>query len=184
MPLRARPARCSAAVGAALCVLAGCTADRTEPIVEAAPPAPGKTIVVEAFVPAELAWTRLARRLRTRLTDELSQTGVVTLVAAQPAPQPAQRPLVLSGQLVAVDEGSETARFLIGMGLGSASLRARVRLVDAAGQSVLEFDQTRTSQAGSGLAAHWNPIDMDDEIDALAAATAATVARWLGGQTL
>ena len=184
MPLRLRAALHSAAVAAAVCVLGACTSDRTDPVVQTAPPPLGKTVAVAAFVPAEPAWTRLARRLSRQLTEELSRTGKVTLITAQPRPGPAQRPLVLSGQLVAVDEGSEAARFLIGMGLGSPTLRAHVRVVDADGQPVLEFDQTRTSRAGSGLAAHWTPIDMDSEIDALAAATAATVARWLGGQTL
>ncbi|HRW59497.1 MAG TPA: DUF4410 domain-containing protein [Defluviicoccus sp.] len=136
-------------------------------------------------MPAEPAWERLARRLRSRLADDLGQTGEVTLITAQQASLPAQRPLVLSGELVAADTGSEAVRFLVGMGLGNASLRAHVRVVDStSGQPVLEFDQTRTSRAGSGLASHWNPTDMDNEIDALAAATAETVARWLNGQTL
>lgn len=181
---RARPALRSAAIAAALCLLAGCAADRTELKLQAAPPPRGKTVLVDAFVPAEPAWERLARRLRSRLADDLRQTGEVTLITAQSRPLPAQRPLVLSGELVSADAGSEAIRFLIGMGLGSASLRAHVRVIDADGQPVLEFDQSRTSRAGSGLAAHWNPTDMDNEIDALAAATAVTVARWLNGQTL
>ena len=184
MPLHAHTGLRFCAVAAALCVLASCTTDRTQPMLQAAAPPPGRPVFVEAFTAADPAWERLARRLRSRLTDELSRTGEVALITARPSAVPAQRPLVVSGELVAVDEGSEAARFLVGMSLGSLSLRARVRVVDAGGQPVLEFDQTRTSRDGSGLAAHWNPIDMDDEIDALAAASAATVARWLGGQTL
>ena len=182
---RARPTLRSAAIAAALCLLAGCAADRTELKLQAAPPPRGKTVLVDAFVPAEPAWERLARRLRSRLADDLNQTGEVTLITAQQGSLPAQRPLVLSGELVEADAGSEAVRFLVGMGLGNASLRAHVRIVDATnGQPVLEFDQTRTSRAGSGLGAHWNPTDMDNEIDALAAAAAETVTRWLNGQTL
>jgi hypothetical protein len=165
-------------------VLASCTTERTEPLLQAAPPPLGHAIMVDAFVPAEPAWERLARRLRSQLTDELSRTGEIALITAQPRAAPAPKTLVLSGYLVAVDEGSEAARFLIGMGLGSPSLRARVRVVDAGGQPVLEFDQMRTPEAASGFAAHWDPIDMDNEIDALAAAAAATIARWLIGETL
>ena len=184
MPFHAHTSLRSCAVAAALCVLASCTTDRTEPMLQAAPPPPGRPVFVETFTAAEPAWERLARRLRSRLTDELSRTGEVALITTRPSAVPAQRPLVVSGELVAVDNGSEAARFLVGIGFGSPSLRARVRVVDAGGQPVLEFDQTRTSRDGNGFAGHWNPIDMDEEIDALAAASAATVARWLEGQTL
>lgn len=184
MPLHARTSLRCCAIAAAVCLLVSCTSDRTEPMLQGAVPPSGRAVFVEAFTAAEPAWERHARRLRSRLSEELSRTGEVAVITTRPPAVPAQRPLVVSGELVAVDEGSEAVRFLVGIGFGGPSLRARVRVVDAGGQPVLEFEQTRTSRDGNGLAGHWNPIDMDDEIDALAAASATTVARWLGGQKL
>lgn len=182
MPLPRLPHTRPIAAIALLCGLAGCASDRMEILRQETPPPHGDTLVMDTIVPANPEWARAARHLRSRLADALTRDEGIALITRPTSTSTGKETLVLTGELVAIDEGSEAARFFIGMGFGAASLKGRFRILDAGGRPLLDFEQMRTSAAGSGFAAHFSPIVIDDEVDELAAAAAATVARWLAGE--
>ena len=80
--------------------------------------------------------------------------------------------------------GSEALRFLAGYGVGSPTLRARFEISDPAGRVLASFEEDARSFDGTGYAAHWNPIEMEDLADDFAVETAEAIARWSRGEEL
>jgi Domain of unknown function (DUF4410) len=147
------------------------------------PPSAAPELVVDRVDAADPQWERLTRIYRRALVRHLRESGAF---AAVEWPAPAQLngdELVLSGTVLTVDEGNELVRFAIGFGAGDPTLASRIVVTDAAGRPLVDFEQSSLFAAEGG-GSHFNPIDMDDEMDAFAKETAEAVVRWRQGGTL
>jgi hypothetical protein len=127
---------------------------------------------------------RIARQIRRELVAdvEASQAFARVLLPA-PAVLP-PRTVLLSGELLEAEDGSEALRFLIGPGVGAPRLRARYELHTADGLLLARFVQTAHSMDGAGYAAHWNPVYLDDIAADFAAETADAIVAWSKGGRL
>jgi hypothetical protein len=160
---------------------AGCA---TSTIAEdrAQPPRQARVLVVGRVESAKPEWERLVRRYRRSLAAHLRQTGAADEITWRPPVTVPADALVIAGRFEEIDDGSEAGRFLIGMGVGSPTLIARIRVVDGAGRTLLVIDQENDFSTEGGFSAHWQPLVMDEIADAFAEETAATIAAWLAGE--
>ncbi len=84
----------------------------------------------------------VADTVAERLVEDLRARGFNAERAAKAAP-PARTDLVIQGQFVQIDQGSQTQRFVIGLGVGATEVRTQVEMfqVGARGwEPVTQFD--------------------------------------------
>jgi hypothetical protein len=81
-----------------------------------------------------------------------------------------------------VNDGSEAVRFLVGAGW--PTLRARFEISDPTGRILAAFEEQARTFGGTGYAAHWNPVDMDELVAGFAIETAEAIVRWSRGDEL
>lgn len=99
------------------------------------------------------AGQHVAAAIVQKLATHISDLGLPAQVGMA-APAGAQRPLIISGQLVSIDEGNRTERMVIGLGLGRSDVRALAQ-VHAAGvpQPVLQIEVDAKSGLKPGVVA-------------------------------
>jgi hypothetical protein len=97
------------------------------------------------------AGQQVAGAVAQKLAAHISDLGLPAQVGTV-APAGAQRPLIISGQLVSIDEGNRTERMIIGLGLGRSDVRALAQ-VHAAGvpQPVLQIEVDAKSGLKPGV---------------------------------
>lgn len=97
------------------------------------------------------AGQQVAEAIAYKLAAHISDLGLPAQVGVI-APAGAQRPLIISGQLVSIDEGNRTERMVIGLGLGRSDVRALAQ-VHAAGvtQPVLQIQVDAKSGLKPGV---------------------------------
>lgn len=96
---------------------------------------------------------QVAEALAYKLAADISDLGIPAQVGTE-APAGANRPLIISGQLVSIDEGNRTERMIIGLGLGRSDVRALAQ-VRAAGvpNPVLQIEVNAKSGLKPGVVA-------------------------------
>lgn len=97
------------------------------------------------------AGRQVADAIAEKLAAHITDLGIPAQVGTE-APASAQRPLIISGQLVSIDEGNRTERMVIGLGLGRSDVRALAQL-HAAGvtKPVLEIEVDAKSGLKPGV---------------------------------
>ena len=163
---------------------AGCSTATVVP--EEVWPAPeqARTVVVGEIEAGPERWKRLARFLRNGLVRRLLESEAFEIVLS---PAPENLPpgsITVSGRITDVEEGSEPARFLVGMGFGRAEVAGRFEIAAAGSERLAVFDQRQASSGGTGQGAHWNPVYVEDLMEQLGEETALTVIRWRDGESL
>lgn len=161
------------------CGCSSITAKSVEP-----PASKVTTVAVGSIEAGQSDRERIARRFRRTLVTSLQDTAAFDRVLW---PIPAKLPddtVVVTGRFLDIDNGSESLRLLIGYGIGSPSLSARFEIREPEGRVLASFVEDTRSLDGTGMAAHWNPIDMDELADGLAVDTAEAIARWSRGEEL
>ena len=96
----------------------------------------------------------VADTLASSLVDDLKALGLPAERAAKAAP-PARNDLVVQGQFIQIDQGSQVQRFVIGFGAGATELRTQVQVfqVGADGwEPVKQFDTVATGSRFPGAA--------------------------------
>jgi Domain of unknown function (DUF4410) len=162
----------------------GCSHSLTPASTVQAPDRPPTALAIGRITDDNPDQERFVRGYRRLLIAALEDSEAFPLVVS---PAPSVLPsgaALLTGHFSRVSEGSETLRWLVGLGAGSPSLRARFEIHDAAGRRLAAFDQTARSFDGTGYAAHWNPVSTDDMAALFAVDTAAAVVAWSRGATL
>lgn len=148
------------------------------------PPAKVKVLAVGAVIADDADHAREVRRFRRDLVARLRDTGAFEeILSPAPATLPAGAVLV-TGHVHRIGDGSETLRFVLGSGAGAPRVRVRLEIHDAAGVRLAAFAQSARSFTGTGYAAHWNPIYLDDLVDDLAGRSADAIVRWRRGRPL
>ncbi len=148
------------------------------------PPAKVTIVAVGAMIADDADHAREVRRFRRDLVARLRDTGAFEeILSPAPATLPAGA-VLLTGHVHRIGDGSETLRFVVGSGAGAPRVRARLEIYDAAGVRLAAFSQSARSYEGTGYAAHWSPIYLDDLVDDLAGRTADAIVRWRRGRAL
>ena len=130
-------------------------------------------------------WKRLARFFRNGLVQRLLESEAFDTVLHLTPESPLPGLIIVSGSITDVDEGSEPARFLVGLGAGSAEVAGRFEIAVVGSQSLAVFEQRQVSFGGTGpMGAHFNPIYVEDLMEQLGEETALTVIRWRDGEDL
>ena len=161
----------------------GCSYSITPEAVEP-PPTKISTVAIGSIEAADPDRQRIARRFRRALANGLEDSEAFSRVLpTAPARLPADAVLV-TGRFLEVNDGSEALRFLVGYGAGSPTLRARFEISDPTGRVLASFEEDARSYDGTGYAAHWNPVEVDDLADDFAVETAEAIARWSRGEEL
>jgi uncharacterized protein DUF4410 len=98
------------------------------------------------------AGQQVSEAIAHKIADHIRDLGLAAQVGTE-APAGAARPLIISGQLVSIDEGNRTERMVIGLGLGRSDVRALAQ-VHAAGvpQPVLQIEVDAKSGLKPGVA--------------------------------
>jgi hypothetical protein len=99
------------------------------------------------------AGRQVADAIAQKIADHIRDLGLPAEVGVA-APAGAKRPLIISGQLVSIDEGNRTERMVIGLGLGRSDVHALAQ-VHAAGvpQPVLQIEVDAKSGLKPGVVA-------------------------------
>jgi hypothetical protein len=99
------------------------------------------------------AGQQVSEAIAHKLADHIRDLGLQAQVGTT-APAGATRPLIITGQLVSIDEGNRTERMVIGFGLGRSDVRARAQ-VHASGvpQPVLQIEVDAKSGLKPGVVA-------------------------------
>ena len=90
----------------------------------------------------------VADTLASRLVDDLRALGLTAARAAKAAP-PGPNDLVIQGQFVQIDQGSQVRRFVIGLGVGATELRTQVQVFQVGADGWEPVKQFDTVAAGS-----------------------------------
>lgn len=96
----------------------------------------------------------VADSLASRLVADINAIGLSAERAAKTAP-PGINDLVIQGQFVRIDEGSQVQRFVIGFGLGATDLRTQVQMFQVTAEGwrpVKQFDTVATGSRFPGAA--------------------------------
>lgn len=149
-----------------------------------APPEGPTVLVVGPIRADDDDHQREARRFRRALVERLRQADAFAQVLSSPPLTPPPGAVILTGQIHRIGDGSEALRFVVGYGAGAPRLRVRIAIHDSAGIRLAAFAEEDHSFDGTGYAAHWNPVYLDDLVDDLARRTAEAVVRWKQGRTL
>jgi hypothetical protein len=172
------------AVVVAVFAAAGCSSATVTPEDVRPPTATVRTIAVGEIEAGPERWKRLVRFFRNGLVRRLLESEAFDTVL-YPAPKsPLPGSITVSGRITDVDEGSEAARLLVGMGFGSAEVAGRFEIAAAGSERLAVFEQRQVSTGGTGRDAHWNPVYVEDLIEQLGEETASTIIRWRDGQDL
>ncbi|MBA4100290.1 MAG: hypothetical protein C0484_26395 [Rhodospirillum sp.] len=99
------------------------------------------------------AGQQVSEAIAHKLADHIRDLGLQAQVGTT-APAGATRPLIITGQLVSIDEGNRTERMVIGFGLGRSDVRALAQ-VHASGvsQPVLQIEVDAKSGLKPGVVA-------------------------------
>jgi len=179
--MRRRPApHLSAVLTPALLTLSvsGCFWLNVDTIEEQPRPLSANIIFIGTVNTPKPEWQRTVRLFRSELADQLVATHTFTYVSERIPVKMPDNALVLTGDFVEIEKGSEVARWLIGYGIGSPTIEGRFQVSDTSGNVLFSFEQSSFSFEGSGSSAHWTPLDMDVEIADYAEETALAVADW------
>lgn len=183
---RPRPAlRCLAFLFRAFGILGLAACSHSLSIQEEEAPPEGPTALVVGPIHADNdEHQREVRRFRRTLVEELRKADAFAQVLSSPPLTPPPGAVVLTGHIHRIGDGSEALRFVVGYGAGAPRLRIRIAIHDSAGVRLAAFAEEERSFDGTGYAAHWNPVYLDDLVDDLARRTAAAAVRWKEGRTL
>ena len=98
----------------------------------------------------DLLGEAVADTLASRLVEDIRALGLSAERAAGAAP-PAGNDLVVQGQFVRIDQGSQTQRFVIGFGVGATELRTQVEVFQVTPEGWRPVQQFDTLATGSRL---------------------------------
>ncbi len=163
---------------------AGCSSTKVTPEEVLAPPETARTVTVGEIEAGPERWKRLARFFKNGLVRGLRESEAFDAVLDRAPESPLPGSITVSGRITDVDEGSETARFLIGLGTGSAEVAGRFEIAAAGSERLAVFEQRQVSTEGTGQGAHWNPVYVEDMMERLGEETAMTIIRWRDGEGL
>ncbi|MGF1641573.1 MAG: DUF4410 domain-containing protein [Rhodospirillales bacterium] len=167
------------ALAAAGCAAATVTPERVRP-----PEAPSPTVAVGTVEAGPERWKRLVRFFRIGLVRRLRESEAFEVVL-DPAPRdPPPGTIVVAGRITDVDEGSEPARLIIGLGFGRATVAGRFAVTAVGSEAEVVFEQRQASSSGNGQGAHWTPVTLEDLMETLGEETAETILRWRDGEAL
>jgi hypothetical protein len=172
------------AVVVAVFAAAGCSSATVTPEDVRPPTATVRTIAVGEIEAGPERWKRLVRFFRNGLVRRLLESEAFDTVLYSAPKSPLPGSITVSGRITDVDEGSEAARLLVGMGFGSAEVAGRFEIAAAGSERLAVFEQRQVSTGGTGRDAHWNPVYVEDLIEQLGEETASTIIRWRDGQDL
>jgi hypothetical protein len=172
------------AVVVAVFAAAGCSSATVTPEDVRPPTATVRTIAVGEIEAGPERWKRLVRFFRNGLVRRLLESEAFDTVLYSAPKSPLPGSITVSGRITDVDEGSEAARLLVGMGFGSAEVAGRFEIAAAGSERLAVFEQRQVSTGGNGRDAHWNPVYVEDLIEQLGEETASTIIRWRDGQDL
>jgi hypothetical protein len=98
--------------------------------------------------PPDLLAQAVADSLASRMVADINALGLSAVRATGAAP-PGVNDLVVEGQFVRIDEGSQTRRFVIGFGVGATELRTQVQLFQVTARGWEPIQQFETVATGA-----------------------------------
>lgn len=163
--------------------LIGCSS--IEPSIELRPTAPVRKIAVGGFDSTDPDRLRIARHFRRELAARLRDSDAFEAVLLPPPPSLAADAVLVTGRMIEVSDPSDMLQFFLGgYGPGIGSVRARIKLQDAAGRTLARFDDNAHSGDGSSPVVPWSGSDSDEMTAAMAGGTADAIVRWSRGESL
>jgi hypothetical protein len=163
--------------------LQGCTFSQVRLERAAAPTHPYVAITVGAITPAERLWAPLLPHFRHGLLRAMRQRHTFTTVLDAPQGAVMDTSVVLSGTILAVDNGSEVLRWLVGFGAGRAQVTGRFHLSTAGGEPLATFDARESYAGGFGIKGI-GLLDMEDLMRRFGETVAAQAVHWAHGLQL
>jgi hypothetical protein len=176
--------RCLPAVVLALVVALGGCSHALSIQQQEAPPATVSVLAIGPIVADDANHRREVRRFQRALFERLHDSWAFERVLSPPPATLPQGAVVLTGHVHRIGDGAEALRFVGFSGVGAPRVRARFEIREDAGVRLAAFSQSVRSFEGTGYAAHWNPVYLDDVVDELAERTADAIVRWRHGESL
>lgn len=172
--------RAASALLLGIIALAGCVHSRV--VQQEDPPQENvSTLVVGDVIADDANHEREVRLFRRLLIERLRRTGAFERVLTAPLQPLPPDAVTLTSHVHRIGDGSEALRFLAGFA-GAPRLRVRLAIHDAAGSRLAAFVEEAHNPDGTGYAAHWSPVYLDDVIADVAERAAADVVRWRQGK--
>ena len=163
--------------------LVGCAANPAPILVKPAPVGPAVLVIGEIAAEDPEA-RRLARHLRVALIDRLVRAETFSVVYDRGRPHVDGPVLMLVGEILEADRGSDAWRFILGSGIGRPRLAASFDVTDPTGAVRVAFAVESDDPGPSGLAGHWSPLSMDELARDVGRSTADAIIRWRRGETI
>ena len=161
----------------------GCTFTQVRPERAAAPEHQYRAITVGDITAADPLWAPLLPHFRHGLLREMRKQHTFTTVLDAPQGVLVDTSVVLSGRILEVDKGSETLRWLVGLGAGRARVQGRFTLSTTSGTPLATFDARESYAGGLGLGGR-ALLDMEDLMRRFGEAVAAQTVQWARGPQL
>lgn len=160
----------------------GCSS--IDPSAEQPPSAPVREIAVGGFDSSDPDRQRIARHFRRELALRLRESEAFEAVLIPPPSRLPADAVLVTGRVIDVSDGSDALRFLIGYGVGSSRVRARIELRDASGQMLARFDDSARAQDSPMSMSSSDAGDVDEVAATMADGTADAIVRWSRGEGL
>jgi hypothetical protein len=162
----------------------GCTFTHVQPAFVTAPPQQYAVITVGAITTADTLWTPLMPHFRRGLLQGLRELQTFDTVLDATAGTVVPSSVVLSGQITAVDKGSEALRWFVGHGAGRAQVRGQFMLSTASGTPLTVFAARESYAGGIGLGGPGGFLDLEDLLRRFGGTIAAKTGQWARGAPL
>lgn len=160
-----------------------CTSSKVEPLrVSKKADQQYSEITVGELTTSNELWEHYLPHLRQGIVQGLRESEQFAKVNVRPEDRPNEGALVLSGRLLAIDEGDKALRFIIGFGAGSAEARGRFEISDE--RALLVSFTVETDYAGGAGIGGIDMMNMDELIQELGVDAAESTARWAQGKDL
>lgn len=181
--MRLRDWRSHLLVGLAIACVAsalGCTMKSVSPGTLEAPPQKYTVVAVGAITVTDKLWEPLVPHFRRGFVTRLGQLGAFEAVL-DPAPWPLPAGTVLvSGQIVEVQKGSQVKRMFVGMGAGKARVSGTFEARDNGNRALGTFSANESYLGGIGIGGA-GLMDMEDLMQSFGKSVAERLVQWARG---
>jgi hypothetical protein len=163
--------------------IVGCSFKHVEQEVFTTPVQRYSGIAVGDITAEDRLWEHLVSDFRRGFVETLRELKAFDTVL-DPAPESLpESSVVLSGKITEVDKGSETLRWLIGLGAGRARVSGSFTLSNARGETLAKFEAREAYAGGLGIGGP-DLVDMEDLMRRFGRTMAKRTLQWSRGEKI